>query len=196
MTFSTKDIQKLREQTGVGMMDCKKALTETKGDFDKAIESLRKKGQEVATKRAGRAAKEGVIGSYIHSNKKIGVLVELNCETDFVARNEEFQTLAKELAMHIAASDPQYLDAKDVPAKIIEKEKGIYKEQLKKEKKPAKIIDKIIEGKLKKYREEVSLLTQPFFKDPKITISELLIDKIAKIGENIQIGNFIRYSLQ
>jgi len=196
MTISASEIQKLRQKTSCGMMDCKKALEETKGDFDKAIENLRKKGQEIALKKSGREVKEGVIGSYIHTNQKIGVMVEVLCETDFVAKNKEFQELARDLAMHIAANSPQYLDPKDVPKKVLEKEREIYLEQVKQEKKPKEVQDKIVEGKLRKFQEEISLFTQPFFKDSKITVSELLTDKIAKIGENIQIGEFIRYSLQ
>jgi len=196
MTISASEIQKLRQKTSCGMMDCKKALEETKGDFDKAIENLRKKGQEIALKKSGREVKEGVIGSYIHTNQKIGVMVEVLCETDFVAKNKEFQELARDLAMHIAANSPEYLDPKDVPKKVLEKEREIYLEQVKQEKKPKEVQDKIVEGKLRKFQEEISLFTQPFFKDPKITVSELLTDKIAKIGENIQIGEFIRYSLQ
>ncbi|MFC1651755.1 translation elongation factor Ts [Patescibacteria group bacterium] len=196
MTISASEIQKLRQQTSCGMMDCKKALEEAKGDFDKAVENLRKKGQEIALKKAGREVKEGVIGSYIHTNQKVGVMVEVLCETDFVAKNKEFQELAKDIAMHIAANDSQYLKPEDIPKKVIEKEKEIYLEQVKSEDKPDNVKEKIVEGKIKKFKEEVSLLTQPFFKDPKMTISELLTAKIAKIGENIQIGEFIRYSLQ
>ncbi len=194
--IKASDVKKLRQKTGAGMMECKKALTETKGDFAKAIDYLRKHGQEIALKKVGREVKEGLIGSYVHTNQKIGVLVEVLCETDFVARNDEFQSLVKDLAMHIAASNPQYLDPKEVPKEVLDKEREIYEEQVKSEEKPPEIKQKIVAGKLAKFAEEISLLTQPFFKDPKITVQELITQKIAKIGENIKVGKFVRYSLQ
>lgn len=189
------DVKKLREQTGAGIMDCKIALEEAKGDFDKAIDIVRKKGADVAMKKAGREATEGAIFSYIHSNNKIGVLVELTSETDFVAKNEEFQTLGKDIAIHIAASDPQYITPDQVPEELIEKEKEIYTEQLKKEGKPEDIIVKILVGKIKKFKDEVSLLSQPFVRDDKKSIKELVEQAIGKIGENIQIKRFARFEI-
>ncbi len=188
-------IKKIRQQTGVGMVDIKKALEEANGNEDKAIEIIRKKGHIKALKKAGREAKEGIVFAYIHSNKKIGTLLELFCETDFVARNEEFVELAKDIAMHISAMDPKFLRPEDVSEDIIAKEKEIWSEQLKKENKTVEIMVKIMEGKEKKFREENSLLGQPFVKNPEITIGELINQKIAKMGENIQVGNFVRYEL-
>lgn len=188
-------IKKIREQTGAGVVDVKKALDETNGDEVKAIEILRKKGQSKALKKAGREAKEGVVAAYIHSNGKLGAMVKLFCETDFVARNEEFQTLAKDIAMHISATDPQFLNPEDVSNESIEKEKEIWETQLKEEGKPEEMIGKIMEGKEKKFREEISLMTQPFVKDPEVTIGELITQKIGKIGENIQIGEYSRFEL-
>jgi elongation factor Ts len=195
MNITSELVKKLREQTGAGMMDCKKFLAAAKGDYDKAVEMLRKEGQKIATKKAGRAAANGLIESYIHPGNRVGVLIEVNCETDFVARNTEFKELVHDLAMHIAAFDPPYKDVQDVSAEIIEKEKEIYREQLKKEKKPEAIMNKIIDGKLAKYYEEVCLMKQKFLKDDKKTVEQYLIEKIAKIGENIQIKRYIRYSL-
>lgn len=177
-------------------MDCKRALDESNGDFNKAIEYLRKQGQEIALKKVGREVKEGLVGFYIHPNQKIGVLVEVLCETDFVARNEEFQSLAKDLAMHIAASDPKYLSPADIPEEVLDKEREIYEVQAKSEGKPPEVLKKVVDGKIAKFAEEVSLLTQPFFKNPQITVRELITQKIAKIGENIKVGKFVRYSLQ
>lgn len=188
-------IKKLREICGVGIVDCQKALTEAKGDFDKALEILRKKGQQVATKKQDRLAREGLIGVYVHSNEKVAALVEVNCETDFVALNPEFKEFVHDVAMQIVAMNPLYLSPEDIPQELIEKEKEIYKVQLKDEKKPANIIDKIIEGKLEKYYQEVCLFRQPYIKDDKITIDDLLKQKIAKIRENIIIKRFVRYSL-
>lgn len=188
-------IKTLREKTGAGVVDVKKALTEAGGDEQRAIEILRAKGHAKALKKADREAKEGVVASYIHSNKKIGVLVQLLCETDFVARNSEFQELARDIAMHIAAMNPQFVKSEEVSEDLIEKEKKIWKEQLAREKKPENILDKIMEGKEKKFREEISLLTQPFVKNPDITIGDLVAEKVGKIGENIQVGKFVRYEL-
>lgn len=188
-------IKKLREKTGAGMVDIKKALEETGGDEQKAVKILRAKGHNKALKKAARDAKEGVIASYIHSNNKIGVLVELNCETDFVARNSEFQELARDIAMHIAAMNPQFIKPEEVSADIVKKEKEIWAEQLKNEKKPENIRDKALEGKEKKFRDEASLLSQPFVKNPEITVGDLIAEKVGKIGENIQVGKFIRYEL-
>lgn len=190
-----EQIKKIREQTGAGVVDVKKALDETNGDETKAIEILRKKGQDKALKKSGREAKEGVVASYIHSNGKLGAMVKLFCETDFVARNEEFQELAKDIAMHISATDPQFLSPEDVSDDSVDREKEVWETQLKEEGKPEEMIGKIMEGKEKKFREEVSLMTQPFVKDPEVTIGELITQKIGKIGENIQIGEYSRFEL-
>lgn len=188
-------IKKIREQTGAGVVDIKKALDETNGDEAKAIEILRKKGQDKALKKSDREAKEGVVVSYIHSNNKLGAMVKLYCETDFVARNDEFQELAKDVAMHISATDPQFLNPEDVTQKVVDKEKEIWEEQIKEEGKPKDIVEKIMEGKEKKFREEISLMSQPFVKDTDMTVGELITEKIGKIGENIQIGDFSRFEL-
>jgi len=188
-------VKELREKTGAGMMDCKEALTKCSGDFEKAIDHLRKKGMSAATKRSSKAAKDGVVASYIHMGGKIGVLVELNCETDFVAKTDDFRLLAKELTMHVAAANPKYLKSDDIPPDVLEREKEIYRSQALAEKKPEKIWDKIIEGKLKKYYEDVCLLDQKFIKDTAITVRTLVNNMIAKTGENIVIRRFIRYQL-
>ncbi len=188
-------VKELREKTGAGMMDCKEALTVSGGDFEKAIDHLRKKGMSAATKRSSKAAKDGVVASYIHMGGKIGVLVELNCETDFVAKTDDFRLLAKELTMHIAAANPRYLKSEDIPADVLEREKEIYRSQAMAEKKPEKIWDKIIEGKLKKYYEDVCLLDQKFIKDTAITVGTLVSNMIAKTGENIVIRRFMRFQL-
>jgi elongation factor Ts len=188
-------VKELREKTGAGMMDCKEALTVSGGDFEKAIDYLRKKGMSAATKRSSKAAKDGVIASYIHMGGKIGVLVEVNCETDFVAKTDDFRLLAKELTMHIAAANPRYLKSEDIPSDVLEREKEIYRSQAVAEKKPEKIWDKIIEGKLKKYYEDVCLLDQKFIKDTAITVGTLVSNMIAKTGENIVIRRFMRFQL-
>lgn len=188
-------IKKLRVQTGAGMVDIKKALAEAGGDETKAIEVLRKKGLEKASKKSERTTQEGVIGSYIHSNGKVGAMVKLLCETDFVARNDEFRALATDIAMHVTAMNPQYVKPEEVSEEAVSKEKEIWTEQLKNENKPEDIIPGILAGKEKKFRAEVSLLTQPFVKNPDQTIEELISEKIAKIGENIQVGEFKRLEL-
>lgn len=188
-------IKKLREETGVSIMECKKALQEANGDLEKAKEILRKWGQEVAVKKGERRAEEGIIASYIHSNRKIGVLLDLRCETDFVANSQEFQELAHELCLQIAAMDPLYISPADVPAEIIEREKEIYQDQFKNEKKPREIIDKIIKGKLERYFQEVCLTEQEFIRDPKKRIKDILQEKIAKLGENIIIKKFVRFQI-
>jgi len=193
--MSLEQIKKIREMTGAGMVEVKKALDEAQGNEEKAVEILRKSGQAKALKKTDREAKEGVLGSYIHSNNKIGAIVKIFCETDFVARNEEFQELAKDIAMHISAMSPIYLKPEEVDNKILEKEREIWTEQMKNENKPKEIMDKIMEGKEKKFKEEISLLTQPFVKNPDVTIEELITEKIGKIGENIQIGEFKRFEL-
>ena len=193
--MSLEKIKILREKTGAGMVDIKKALEEADGNEEKAIELLRKKGQDKAMKKADRQANEGVVAAYIHSNNKIGTMVKLLCETDFVAKNEEFQELAKDIAMHISAMDPKFLNPEDVSDDLVSKEKDIWIEQLKKENKPEEIMNKIMQGKEKKFREELSLLSQPFVKDPDKTIGDLIAEKIGKIGENIKVGEFVRYEL-
>lgn len=195
MTVTTEMVKDLREKTGAGIIDCKKALTETGGDIEKAVEYLRLKGIADASKKTGRSTSEGVVGAYIHSGGKIGVLIEVNCETDFVAKTEEFQELVKDLAMHIAAMNPRYLRREDVPQEVIEKEKMIYAAQAKEEGKPEKIIDRIVEGRLEKFFAENCLLEQAFVKDPEIRISELIAGKISATGENISIRRFTRYQL-
>jgi len=188
-------VKQLRDKTNAGMMDCKEALEASDGNFDKAVEYLRKKGLSAATKRSSKAAKDGVIASYIHMQGKIGVLVEVNCETDFVARTEAFQTMAKDIAMHVAASNPTYLNAEAVPAEVLDREKEIYRSQAKAEGKPEKIFDRIVEGKLKKYYEEVCLMDQKFIKDTNITVATLVQNMIANTGENIMVRRFARFQL-
>lgn len=195
MEITAAMVKELREKTGAGMMDCKEALTAEGGDFEKAIDFLRKKGMSAATKRSSKAAKDGTVSSYIHMGGRIGVLVELNCETDFVAKTDDFQTLAKDIAMHVAASNPLYVRPEQIPQAALEREKDIYKSQLAEEKKPEKIWDKIIEGKLKKYYEEVCLVKQKFIKNTDITIETLINNMIAKTGENIVIRRFARFQL-
>ncbi len=190
-------IKELREKTGAGIMDCKTALAQSQGDLAKAIDFLRQKGLATATKKAGRETREGVVGSYIHSGGRIGVLVEVNCETDFVARNPEFQELVKDVAMQVAGSTPapRYVRTEDVPAEVIEKEKAIYIAQARETKKPEAVIEKIAQGKVDKFLQEVCLLEQPFIKDPQVKIKDLIAQKISKIGENIQVRRFTRYQL-
>jgi elongation factor Ts len=188
-------VKQLREKTGAGMMDCKKALLEVKGDMDKALEFLRKKGLATAQRRAGRAMTEGTIQFYIHMTGKLGVLVEVNCETDFVAKNEDFQEFSKNIAMHIAASNPLGIKPEDIPEEIVENEKDIYRAQALDMGKPENILDKIVEGKLKKFYQENCLLNQPFVRDPDISVADLMNELIAKIGENITIKRFVRYQI-
>jgi len=188
-------VKDLREKTGAGMMDCKEALTASDGDFEKAIDYLRKKGMSAATKRSSKAAKDGTIATYIHMGGKIGVMVELNCETDFVAKTDNFQAMAKDLAMQVAATNPIYVSPQEIPEDALEREKEIYRSQLLAEKKPEKIWDKIIEGKLNKFYEEVCLVNQKFIKDDSITIATLINNMIAKTGENIIIRRFARFQL-
>jgi elongation factor Ts len=188
-------VKELREKTGAGMMDCKKALSETEGDFEKAIDFLRQKGLATAAKRAGRIAAEGQIGSYIHAGGKIGVMVEVNCETDFVAKTDDFRNFAKDIAMHIAASNPLYVQRENVPAEVLEREREIYRAQAREARKPEKILDKIVEGKLEKYFGEVCLLEQPFIKDPDLAIQDLINGLIGKLGEKIEIRRFARFQV-
>lgn len=188
-------IKELREKTQAGMLDCKKALIECGGDMEKAVDYLRKKGLAAANKREGRVAKEGIVASYIHSNNKIGVLLELNCETDFVARNQDFHDLAKDLCMQVAAANPMFVSPEDIPADVLEREKEIYREQLKDSGKPANVIEKIVEGKLTKFYSEVCLLEQEFIKDSKVIIKDLIKNRIATYGENITVGRFVRFQI-
>lgn len=186
-------IKEVREITGAGILDVKEALEETGGDKEKALDYLRKKGAVKLSKKADRVAKDGIVESYIHAGGRVGVLVELNCETDFVARTDDFKNLAKELALHIAASNPLYVAVTDVPPEVIEKEREIYKEQA--QGKPADIVEKMLEGKLVKFYEEVCLLEQPFVKDPDKKIKQLIADAVAKMGENVQVRRFARFVL-
>jgi elongation factor Ts len=188
-------VKELRTKTGAGMMDCKEALAAVDGDFEKAIDFLRKKGLSAATKRSSKAAKDGTIVSYIHMGGRIGVMVEINCETDFVAKTADFQTMARDIAMHIAASNPLYVRPDEIDAEALNREKEIYRSQLREEKKPEKIWDKIIEGKLKKYYEDVCLVEQKFVKNQDITVGTLISNMIAKTGENIVLRRFARFQL-
>ncbi|MEC0373051.1 translation elongation factor Ts [Paenibacillus chibensis] len=195
MAVSASAVKELREKTGAGMLDCKKALEEANGDISKAVEVLREKGLAAAANKAGRVATEGVVESYIHGGGRIGVLVEINCETDFVGKTDQFKEFARDIAMHIAASSPRYVAREEVPAEEIEKEKEILKAQALNEGKPEKIVEKMVEGRIGKYYEEFCLLEQPFIKDPDKTIATLLKEKISTIGENISIRRFVRYEL-
>ncbi|HHV56181.1 MAG TPA: translation elongation factor Ts [Firmicutes bacterium] len=188
-------VKALREKTGAGMMDCKRALQETGGDMDKATEYLREKGLAAAAKRAGRTAAEGLVEAYIHLGGKLGVLVEVNCETDFVARTPEFREFVRDIAMQVAAANPQYLAKEDVPAAVLDKEREILRVQALNEGKPEKVVDRIVEGRLEKFYSENCLLEQPFIKDPDKKVHELLTEKIARIGENIVIRRFVRFQL-
>ena len=194
-TISAKMVMQLREKTGAGIMDCKGALSECNGDMDKAVDFLRKKGLATAAKRAGRAMTEGIVASYIHMDNKLGVLVEVNCETDFVAKNDDFKEFAKNIAMHIAATNPVGIRAEDVPEEIIAKEKEIYLGQVLEMGKPEKIADKIVEGKLQKYFKENCLMDQAYVRNPDMTVADLLNEMIAKIGENILIKRFVRFKI-
>ena len=193
MEISAAQVKQLRDKTGAGMMECKAALTEANGNMDEAMTLLRKRGLAQAAKRAGRTTAQGAIGSYIHMGGKIGVLVEVNCESDFVARTEDFQNLAREIAMHIAAASPQYLKREDVPADVLERERAIYRDQVKD--KPAQVVEKIVEGKLNSFYEQVCLLDQPSIRDPKVTIGQTVQQAIAKMGENISVARFVRFKL-
>ena len=192
-------VKALREKTGAGMMECKKALQEANGNEEQAVEILRKRGMATAGKKAGRVAAEGAVGSYIHMGGKVGVLVEVNCETDFVARTEEFQALVKDIAMHVAAAEPRYVSREEVPADILDKEREITRAQIandpKNANKPEQVVEKIVEGRLNKFYEEAVLLDQPFVKDPAKTINELLTEKIAKTGERVTVRRFTRYKM-
>ena len=195
MEITAELVKTLREKTGVGLMDCKEALKISNGDMDKAVDHLREKGLAKAQKRAGRAATEGTVAVYIHMGGKIATMVEINCETDFVAKTDQFQTFAKDVAMQVTAANPSYVKREDVPEAVREKEKNIYRIQAKEAGKPDKILDKIADGKLEKFYQEVCLLEQPFIKNPDISIKDLLEDLISKMGENIVVRRFVRYQL-
>lgn len=195
MAVTPAMVKELREKTGVGIMECKAVLSEAKGDIEKAIELLRKKGLSMAAKKAGRTTTEGLVGSYIHTGGKIGVLVEIGCETDFVARTPDFQELVKEIAMQVAAANPQYVKREDIPEERIEMERDIYRAQAKETGKPDHVVEKIVDGKMEKYYSEVSLLEQPYIKDPSIKVQDLLSQKIAKLGENIVVKRFVRFQI-
>lgn len=193
--FTPQDIAKLRAMTGAGMMDCKKALTESNGDMDGAVKFLREKGMAAAAKKADRIAAEGVVGSYIHMGGKIGVLVEVNCETDFVAKSDQFQQLVKDIAMQIAAAKPLYVNSSEVPAEVLESEKEILRTQALNEGKPAQIVEKMVEGRIKKYYQDFCLMDQQFVKNPDLTIATLINEATLKIGEKISIRRFTRYEM-
>ncbi|MEE9315699.1 MAG: translation elongation factor Ts [bacterium] len=195
MQISKDLIRELRNKTGAGVMDCKQALLEAGGDIQKAQDVLREKGSVVAIKRSARETQEGLVSSYVHSGNKLGVLLEINCETDFVAKTSEFSQLAKELAMQIAAMDPLWIKPEDVPKEVIEKEKEIYKKQSQESGKPEKVIEKIAQGRLEKYFTQVCLLEQPYIKDPKLKVKDLITESITKLGENIRVGRFTRLKI-
>ncbi|MCK5466633.1 translation elongation factor Ts [Candidatus Parcubacteria bacterium] len=193
--ISAQEVKKLRDRTGAGMAECKKSLEESAGDMDKAIKILQKSGSKIADKKCNRDMAEGYIGSYIHSNGKVGVLIEVVCETDFVARNEEFKKLTHDLAMHIAALNPEYVNCDEIDSEIIKSKKEELSEEVKKENKPPEILEKIVEGKVKKYFDEICLMSQSFVKNPEMIIEELVTEKIAKLGENIKVKRFIRFEI-
>ncbi len=195
MGISAQAVKELREKTGAGMMECKKALVEAEGDFEKAIKLLREKGLAAASKKASRATKEGIVGNYIHSNGKIGVLIEVNCETDFVARNEDFQAFVRDIAMQVAAANPICVRRDEVPADVLEKEKDIFKNQALAEGKPANIVDKIVEGRVNKFFAASCLYEQPYIKDDSMTVEDLVKSKIATIKENISVRRFVRFQV-
>ena len=195
MAVTMEQVKELRAATGAGIMDCKNALVEANGDFDKAVEILRKKGLAKAAKRASRTASEGIIELYSHGGGRVGVMVEVNCETDFVARSDAFRKLAHEIALQIAAMSPRYISEKDIPEEVLEHERGIAREQALREGKPEKIVDRIVEGRLKKFKDEVCLLNQAYIRDDKITIADLINQSIAAIGENIVVRRFVRWEL-
>jgi elongation factor Ts len=195
MSVTPQMVKELRERTGAGMMDCKNALLESHGEMEKAIDILRKKGLASAAKKASRVTAEGTVGSYIHGGGKIGVLVEVNCETDFVARTDQFQELVRDIAMHIAAADPRFVRREEVTEDVLAREREIYRERTLAEGKPEKVVDKIVEGRMEKFFSEAVLLEQPFIKDPDKTVGELVAEKVGKIGENIQVRRFSRFKL-
>jgi elongation factor Ts len=195
MEVSAAAVKDLREKTGAGMMDCKKALAESGGDLDKAVDYLRQKGLAAATKKASRTASDGAIGAYVHPGGKIGVLVELNCETDFVARTAEFQNLLKDIAMQIAAANPRYIRSEEIPSEHLEKEREIYRRQAMESGKPEKVVEKIVEGKIDRFYSEICLLEQSFIKNPDQKVADVLTEAVGRLGENIQVKRFSRYQL-
>jgi elongation factor Ts len=195
MAISAEQVKKLRDQTGAGFMECKAALTEANGDLEAANTILRKRGLAQAAKKAGRSTSQGSVGSYIHMGGKIGVLVEVNCESDFVARTDQFGTLVKEIAMHIAAADPKFVRREEVPATALDRERDIYRAQFEQSGKPAGVVDKIIEGKLGSYYEQVVLLDQKFIRDPNLTVAQVVAEATAKMGENITVSRFARFKV-
>jgi elongation factor Ts len=195
MSVSTESVSRLREMSGAGVLKCKQALEKCAGDMEKALRMLREEGLAASVKKEGRSAREGLVASYIHAGGRIGVLVEVNCETDFVARNEEFQGLVRDIAMHVAAAEPRYLQRSDVPEKVLDEERAIYRAQAQKENKPPQVQEKIVEGRVNKFYGQVCLLEQPFIKDPDQTVADLIKSKIATIGENIVVRRFARFKL-
>ena len=195
MEITAQMVKQLRERTGAGMMDCKSALTESQGDMEKAVDALRKKGLSAAAKKAGRITAEGAVGSYIHGGGKLGVLVEVNCETDFVARTDQFQELIRDIAMHIAAAEPRAVSRDEVTPDQLERERAIFTDQALASGKPANVVEKIVAGKMEKYYSEFVLLEQPFVKNPDLTVGQLIAEKVGKIGENIQVRRFVRFKL-
>jgi elongation factor Ts len=195
MQVSAQMVKELRDRTGAGMMDCKAALAEAGGEIEKAVDVLRKKGLAAAAKKSGRTAADGQVASYIHAGGKLGVLLEVNCETDFVARTDEFQSLVRDIAMHVAAAEPRYVRREEVPADVLDRERAIYAEQAAASGKPANVVERIVEGKLDKFYAEACLLEQPFVKNPDQTVAQLVQEKVAKIGENIQVRRFARFKL-
>ena len=195
MEVSAAAVKELREKTGAGIMDCKNALAESRGNIEKAVDFLRQKGLAAAAKKASRVAAEGAVGAYVHPGGKIGVIIELNCETDFVARTAEFQNLLKDMAMQIAAANPRYVRMEEVPSEDLEKERDIYRRQAEESGKPEKVIEKIVEGKMERFYSEVCLLEQPFIKDPDRKVGAIINDAVARLGENIQVRRFARYHL-
>ncbi|HKH43671.1 MAG TPA: translation elongation factor Ts [Thermoanaerobaculia bacterium] len=195
MAITAQMVKELRERTSAPMMDCKAALTETQGDMEKAVDFLRKKGLAAAAKKSGRIAAEGAVGSYIHGGGKLGVLVEVNCETDFVARTDEFQELVRDIAMHIAAAEPRFVRREEVTEDVLAREREIFRDQAAASGKPAQVVEKIVTGKMEKYYSEFVLLEQPFVKDSDKTVGQIITEKVAKIGENIQVRRFVRFKL-
>ncbi|MDD4797002.1 MAG: translation elongation factor Ts [Eubacteriales bacterium] len=193
--ITTEKIKELRERTGVGMMDCKRALQETDGDMEKAVELLREKGLAAAAKKAGRIAAEGIVESYIHMGGRIGVLIEVNCETDFVAKTPEFKAFVRDMAMQVAASKPEYVSDAEIPAEVLDKEREILRMQALNEGKPEKIVDKMVEGRIHKYKQEICLLDQQFVKDTEKTVNQVLNEQVSRIGEKISIRRFVRYEM-
>jgi elongation factor Ts len=195
MSVSASDVKELRERTGAGMMDCKKALVETGGDMEAAIDLLRSKGAAKAAKRSDRSTNEGTVGSYVHHGGRIAVLLELNCETDFVANTDDFQGLARDLAMHIAASNPLSISEADIPADVVERERAVYTEQVRNEGKPENMVEKIVDGKIRRFFEEMTLMKQKFVKNPDVTIEQLVTEVSARTGEKVEVRRFVRYEV-